>query len=103
MAIYEIPLAPQNQQFTIQLGTVEYTLTTTYRDASEAGWVLDIADASGNPILAGVPLITGADLLEQYRYLGLGGSLYVATDGNPDEAPSFDALGGPSRLYWVTT
>ncbi len=102
MATYEIPLSPMPQAFSIQLAQVEYRLTFTFRDADEAGWVMDIADTEGAVILAGVPLVTGADLLEQYKHLGLGGSLYVATDGAPDETPTYETLGGPSRLFWVT-
>ncbi|MCL7680226.1 hypothetical protein M8369_40485, partial [Klebsiella pneumoniae] len=45
-----------------------------------AFWCLDIMDSSGADLIKGIPLITGADLLAQYRYLGLGFSLYVGCD-----------------------
>jgi hypothetical protein len=40
-----------------------------------AFWCLDIMDSTGADLIKGIPLITGADLLAQYRYLGLGFSL----------------------------
>jgi hypothetical protein len=38
-------------------------------------------------LIKGIPLITGADLLAQYRYLGLGFSLYVGCDNPASENP----------------
>ena len=64
-------------------------------------WVLDIADASGNDILSGLPLVTGADLLAQYGYLGFGGGLWVQTASAPDAPPTFDNLGDDGQVYWV--
>lgn len=112
---YEIPLSGAPQRFTIALpdetnapdGVNGYTLTFQYRDATAdqgggCGWTIDIADAAGNNLLCGVPLITGADLLGQFAYLDLGGHLAVTSDGEPDAVPTFDNLGSGSHLYWVT-
>ena len=63
---------------------------------------MDIADGGGNALVGGIPLITGADLLEQYRYLGFRGGLFVQGAANPDELPTFEDLGYGSHLYWVT-
>ena len=102
-AAYELPLSAANQRFSITLGQVEYMLIVTWRAAIEAGGTIDIASSAGTPIVSGVPLVTGTDLLEQYRHLeiGGGGSLYVATDGDPDAVPTFDGLGAATKLYWV--
>lgn len=35
------------------------------------GWFMDIADDNENPILMGIPLVTGSNLLEQFAYLGI--------------------------------
>jgi len=56
---------------------------------------------TGALLIAGIALVTGTDLLGQYAYVGIGGALYVATDGNPDAVPTFDNLGGSCKLYWV--
>ncbi len=101
MAGYEIPLKAENQVISVQLNQVAYQMTVLYRDIDQGGWTLDIADAAGEPIVSGIPLITGADLLEQYAYLGIGGALYVATDGNASDVPTAANLGTFSHLYWI--
>lgn len=103
MSTFEIPLSPDPQTFNISLGTVEYQLTVQYRDATDGGWFLDIADDVGNPILNGIPLVTGANLLLQYEYLNFQGELRVQTDFDADAIPTFENLGERSHLYFITT
>ena len=81
MTPYEIPLSPNPQTFAIALAGVSYQLTITWNPAM-ACWVLDIANEDREPIVNGIPVITGLDLLAQYEYLNLGGSLVVQTDGS---------------------
>lgn len=100
--IYQIPLQQNPQQFTISLGGVSYQLTLQYRNVDQGGWTVDIADALGNPILSGVPLVTGTNLLAQYDYLNFGGALWVQTSSDPDAVPTFENLGEDGNLYWVT-
>lgn len=102
-SVFEVPLSGNSQSFNIVLANVTYRLTLTWRNAAGCGWILDIADSSGNPIVQGIPLVTGADLLAQYRYLGFVGSLVVKTDANPDAIPTYDNLGTTSHLYFVVT
>ena len=102
--IYEIPLSPEPQRFSISLGDIEYQLRLSYQDAPEGGWLLDISNSSDNPgapIVAGIPLVTGADLLEQYRHLGIAGELWVSTDADSDAVPTFANLGRAGRLFFV--
>lgn len=98
MAVYEIPLTPAPQTFGITLGGIDYRLTLLYRD----GWTVDIADGGGNPLVGGIPLVTGADLLEQFRHLGFQGGLFVQGAAGPDALPTFEDLGFGSKVYWVT-
>lgn len=98
MATYEIPLTPTPQSFGMSLGGVEYYLTLQYRGM----WVLDIADAQEQPIVGGLPLVPGVDLLAQHRHLGIPGRWYVRGNDKPDDLPTFDDLGYGSRLYWVS-
>jgi len=99
-----IPLQNIPQTFNISLNGVEYTMTSKWNDATDQGWVLDIADAtSGDSLVAGIPLITGADCLAGLEYLGIGGSLLVTTNGDPDAVPTLDNLGIESNLYFATT
>ena len=103
MAVYRIPLSPDPQRFTINLGGIEYGLTVRYRNATMGGWVIDVTDRAGAQMVNGIPLVTGCDLLAQYRHLGFNGQLRVQTDDNPDAVPTFANLGEKSHLYWITT
>ena len=69
--------------FTIALGGKEYRLTVRWFDAPEGGWLLDLATVEDEPVIAGIPLVAGCDLLEQYGYLGTGGKLAVSGDVPP--------------------
>jgi len=104
MASYEIPFTPGggNQFFSADFGSVTYHFAFAWRAARDAGWTLDISDASGTILVSGIPLVTGADLLAPYQHLGLGAALHVRTDGDPDIPPTFDSLGRTSRLIWET-
>lgn len=101
--VLEIQLIAGPQVFTITLDQVAYQLTVLWRDAPAVGggWVLDIADSLGAPIVTGIALVTGADLLAQYEYLGIGGQLFVQTDYDLDAVPTFQNLGQTAHLYYV--
>lgn len=102
MAVFEVPLSPQAQKFSIALGVTSYNMTVTYNAAPQGGWVLDIADSNDAPILNGVPLVTGANLLAQYAYLNFGGSLIVQTDYDLNAVPTFKNLGVHGHLFFIT-
>jgi len=99
---FEIPLSPSPQRFNITLSGIEYQLTLAYRNSNQGGWVLDIADKQGVVIVAGIPLVTGADLLAQYRHLGFAGRLWCQGTIVSEDVPTFDNLGTESLLIWVT-
>jgi hypothetical protein len=99
LSIYGVPLQAKSQVLSITLSGVVYTLSVQYRNG--LGWILDIADSQGNAIVCGIPLITGADLLAQYDYLGFTGSLWVQTTSDPDAVPTFANLGTDGLLYYV--
>jgi hypothetical protein len=97
---FEIPLIAAAQSFATTLVGVTYALKVRWCGPASC-WVLDIADGNNAPIISGIPMITGADLLEQYGYLGIGGQLFVQTDNDTDAVPTFDNLGSLGRLYFV--
>lgn len=103
MSTYVVPLSGSNESFSITLNTVNYGFLVMWRDdpCGMGGWFIDISDSLGDPLVQGIPLITGADLLEQYGYLGFNGSLYVQTAQDPMAPPTFDNLGTDCQLYWV--
>ena len=101
-AIFEIPLTPNAQSFLITLVGVQYRMTLVWRDIDDGGWFLDIADEQSNNIVQGIPLITGANLLEQYPDKNFGFGLYVGTDGDDAAIPTYNNIGTQSHLYVVT-
>lgn len=98
---FEIPLTPQAQRILITLGGVAYGLRFTWCEPN-ASWIMDISDAEGNPIKLGTPLITGADLLAQFAYLGIGGAMVVQSDNDPGLVPDYASLGVTGHLYFLT-
>jgi hypothetical protein len=102
MARFIVPLTPEPQRFFIALAGKKYRLLLRYRSAVEGGWILDIADDQDVPLVQGIALVTGTDLLGPYAYLGLGGSLVTETDGDIDAVPTVENLGLASKLYFVT-
>ena len=85
MTISEIPLSPENQRFSISVAGQSLQMAVTGVLLSGV-WILWIAAV--RDLIKGIPLITGADLLAQYRYLGLGFSLYVGCDNQSSENPT---------------
>lgn len=100
---YLVPLTPTPQTFEILLAAIFYTLTVKWNDMAQC-WFMDVADTNGNPLACGLPLVTGADLLDGLEYLGIDGELIVFTNGNmPDSIPTFTNLGTDSNVYFVTS
>lgn len=99
---FEITLESKPQRFSISLAGKQYSMRLRWRAAVNGGWVLDISTQEGAPIVEGIPLVTGANLLEQYPHLGFAGRLWVQTSDNPDAPPTFNNLGSASKLYFVT-
>lgn len=98
-----IPLVNVPQTFGINLAGVVYTITCKWNPSVDGGWVLDIANAAQIPIIAGLPLITGCNVLEGLGYLGINGELWVYTDGDSDSVPTLSNLGVDSNLYFTTS
>src|ERR1017187_4985383 len=105
MTPYLIPTVPQAQQIQITLGIVAYNLVLRWNVLNNS-WMLDILDDSGNQILSGVPLVTGEDLLSQFAYLSIGGSIgageiQVQTTSDTFAVPTYANLGSDGNLYWL--
>lgn len=100
-SLFEVPLSAKPQSLQITLANVAYLFTVQWRTG--AGWVLDIASQDADPIVQGLPLVTGTDLLGQYKYLGIPGALVVFTDADLDAVPTYENLGTESHLYFVVS
>jgi len=99
--VFEIPTINQNQTLTVSLAGVYYQLILLWNAVSNT-WTLDIADNSAAPILSGVPLVAGVDLLQDFGYLNFGGKLFADTDNETATPPTYSNLGTTGHLYFVT-
>lgn len=97
---YEVPLSAKPQTFSISLNGVTYYLTLRWNVIGNY-WVLDIADDERTPLIQGIPVVTGLDLLGQFRSFNFNGWLIAQTDGDADAVPTFANLGTAGRLYFV--
>lgn len=101
MQPFEIPLTAQAQTFSVG-GNSTYNLRVTWCEPALC-WILDILDGDNVPMVEGIPLVTGVDLLSQYEYLGIGGALVVQTDSDPASVPTYTSLGSTGHLYYVVS
>ncbi|MDE8556127.1 phage baseplate plug family protein [Pantoea vagans] len=99
MALSEILLSPDNQQFSFAVKGNSYSFRILWRDTC---WLLDISDNTGAILIAGLPLVTGTDLMEQFTHMGLGFSLLVVCDVPGQDYPTETDLGTRSHLYIIT-
>lgn len=102
MIAYEIPLSSLPRTFSIALAGVVYKMTLRWNGYA-VSWMLDVAGATGDLLVGSIPLVTGVDLLGQYRYLGFRGKLIVQTDHDTKAVPTFDNLGTAGHLYFIAS
>jgi len=98
---FEIPLRAEQQKIGITLGETSYFLVVTWCDPQQY-WVMDILDDAETRLVGGIPFITGANLLAQYEYLGIPGSMVVQTDTDALAVPTYENMGSTAHLYYIT-
>lgn len=98
--IFTIPLVTGPQTLSVSLAGITYNMTVYWNYVMQS-WILDIADVNDAPLVRGIPLVTGLDLLEQFSYIGIDGQLFVQTTNDPSAIPTFDNLGQESNLYFA--
>ena len=105
--VAEIPTRPGRPFIeVISWQNVAYTLYFKWNRPAQC-WVLDIWDnATTTPLLNGLALVTGCDVLGQFGYLPLAAQtvITVITIGpavSPDSVPNFDNLGVDGHVYLV--
>ena len=101
MNYFEVPMTPLPQRIAITLAGNPWNLAVYWNDILGV-WVLDISDQSQVPVLTGIPIVAGVDLLAQHQHLGFGGSLVVQSDANSFADPTFENFGLGSRLIFAT-
>lgn len=95
---FEIPLTSGAQSFSVPLAGVTYSMRLRCCGVEAPSWVLDVSTEAGDPLVSGLPLVTGCDLLAQHGHLGIGGGLYVVSDIDP---PTYASLGVATKLYFL--
>lgn len=96
--IYRVPLTDLQQEFELSAGQEVFIFRITW-NAELSNWVFDLyaADENKTPLVLQMPVVTGVDLLAQYKFLGFDGGLFVVG------IPTIDNLGTDSNLYYVVT
>lgn len=88
------------QTFTTTLGDLRVAIAARYNDRNGV-WTFDIARAADSvPLVAGVPLLIGQDLLGSYA-LGIGGMFAIDTSGAATDAGP-DDLGDRVQVVWFS-
>ena len=99
----EIPLSTSpKQSLSLNLDGREITLKVRYSDLVDV-WSFDLyerTDSVETPLVLGVRLVMGIDLLAQYG-LGLG-SVRCYAASSPGQSPSREDLGNRVRLIYAT-
>jgi hypothetical protein len=101
--VFEVALTGIQENFSITLADKTYRFMIRGQDAlpDHNARHLDNADRDGKPIISGLPLLAGHDLLGQHAYLEFRGRLAAQTDGSePTANPTLSNLGTGSHLYF---
>jgi hypothetical protein len=100
----KLPLTSDPQRtFTTIVGDTRYQVTTKWNDRAQV-WTMDIDDsATGDQLVAAMPLVLGADLLRSFAP-ALG--TMIAVDANADAGLGVDAgptdLGSRVQVMWFS-
>lgn len=100
MAVFTIPLTNQNQTLQISLLGITYILAVRW-NALAGLWYLDINDVNNKPLLNGIPMTAGVNLLKQFSYLGIGGALVAQNVNNPALPVDYAGLGSTGFLLFI--
>jgi hypothetical protein len=105
--MYIIPLTSDpDQTFISTISVDDKNLTLMFRlryNTIASYWFLAIADSKGNVLIDSLPLFTGQNLLQQYRYLNIGSAYLVQNGKTYTENPSENNLGSDFVLLWGDT
>ena len=90
---------PSKSNFELEGMVLE--LRTRYNYLAEC-WTLDIADAQGDPLLTGLMLVPGHDLLTPYLELKKTLGALVLVEKSRGDYKSPDLLGINTKLLWFS-
>ncbi len=89
----KIPLTESNQDFSIKIQETVYRMRIRVNLSGENGTFLSlgILDSSGNPLVSGLPLTGGVDLLERFN-IGFKGLFALNSEDNERDSDSLSNL-----------
>lgn len=100
--LFRIPLVAEPQTFEISLSGRAFNMTSRWNPEMPA-WTICLQDAvTLEPLIVCLPMVTGVDLLSQFRHLGIPGSLFAYTEGDELAPPTLTNLGIEAQLYYLT-
>ncbi len=107
MAFVEITVQfREDETHTVQRVTLDDVSVRldTYTNKADGCWYMDLYDGDDNPLVQGIALVTGLDLLFPYRYLDVPpGALFVNDHIPPREDPGLDTFfQREAALYYET-
>ena len=100
MAYNVLPLNPDGEGHArFNLGNVSVELVTQFNYTIGA-WSMDVLDANGTPLVCGLMLLPGFDLLKPYPDLkaSIGGLMVAEQNEGDHQYP--DLLGSTVQLLW---
>ncbi len=88
-------------RFRVTLSQVVYTIALRY-NTRMSRWIMDISDASGNPIQVGLPVLIQRDIAGQYVTIGLPpGLIFALCDtAAPLTQPSRNSFGTTHTIFY---
>lgn len=98
-----IPLKSDFPWYSFQttLSGTLYTLTARYNVRSQR-WMLDIGDASNNPILTGLPILVNRNINQQYVVSGAPVGYFFCVDNTQQEnQPTRNSFGNTHELFYA--
>lgn len=99
--VFVIPFSSNPQTFSCALSGVELKFTSKW-NAQVGLWFIDIARAKDDsPLVTGLPLVTGCDLLAPFRHLGLQGHIFCNNDSDLADPPTLENLGTDCKVYFT--
>lgn len=88
-------------EFKVDLTDVIYTLTVRY-NSRMGRWLMDLKDASGTAIVAGVPLLIEVDLFSRFGRAALPAGIIVPIDDTLDQVdPVRNSFGNTHSVLYV--
>ena len=82
-------------------GNVNLSFRLTYNELANC-WIVDISKDE-TVVLAGLPMVPGQNILEQYAYLGIGSAAIVPRSEAQEQWPSRATLSADWYVVWGDT